>query len=244
MGADQRLLAICSFFASDSLVEETIRTFGDSADLYLVPIEPDVAVPEIAKPFLASRKLGIDDSLFQPCKKWRTVNAILDRVDLDRYDYAIFPDDDLEYCEAFVPRFLDLLEGHDIGLAQPALTPDSYHTYGLCVRQEDAILRFTNFVEVMSPCFRRDALRQLGETLAADISPMGYGFDLHWPYACADAGVKMAVIDDTPISHRYRPTGKYYGGDDLYGQCYKYGRRFPRILIHEIREFRKVPRVE
>jgi len=240
--AERRVLAICSFFQSDSLVAQTIATFGAVADLYLVAIEPGVPVPEIAAPFLATRKLGVAAEVFQPCKKWRTIERILDRLPLEHYDYAIFPDDDLEYCADFAPRFLDVIEAHDVALAQPALTPDSYHTYDLCIRREDAIVRFTNFVEIMIPCFRRDCLRRLRGTLAAAISPMGYGFDLHWPYACSEAGFKMAIVDETPVSHRVRPTGTHYAGDDLHGQGYEYGRRFPRILSHEVCEVGRVPK--
>lgn len=243
MAAERRLLAICSFFPSDSLIAETVQTFAEVADLYLVPIADGAPVPAVAEPFLAARKLELDPGIFHPCKKWRSIDLILDRLPLERYDYAIFPDDDLEYCESFAPRFLALLDAHDVALAQPALTPDSYHTYDICVRREDALLRYTNFVEIMTPCFRRDCLRRLRKTLAADLSPMGYGFDLHWPYACADAGLQMAIVDETPVSHRYRPTGKHYAGDDLHGQGYAYGARFPRILTHEMCEVRRVARV-
>lgn len=241
--AETRLLAICSFFPADSLVAETVRTFAAAADLYLVPVESGVPVPAVAEPFLAANKLGIDAAAFHPCKKWRSIDLLLDRLPLDRYDYAIFPDDDLEYGDGFAPRFLDLLESHDVALAQPALTADSYHTYDICVRREGALLRYTNFVEIMIPCFRRDALRRLRPTLDARTSPMGYGFDLHWPYACAAAGLRMAIVDETPVSHRFRPTGKHYAGDDLHGQGYAYGSRFPRILTHEICELQRVPAV-
>ena len=240
MRSRRNVLAVCSFFPEDTLVEETVRTFGAGSDLYLVSIEPEKPAPPAALPFLAERKLGLDAAAFLPCKKWRSVDLVLDRVRLDAYDYAIFPDDDLEYGEDFLPRFLDLLDAHDVALAQPALTPDSYHTYDLCLRRPDARLRFTNFVEVMVPCFRRDCLERLRGTLAADISPMGYGFDLHWPYACDEGGFRMAIVDDTPVSHRVRPTGKYYGGDDLHGQGYAYGRRFPRILPHEMGELGRI----
>jgi hypothetical protein len=237
------VLAVCSFFPADSLIEETVAVLGATTDLYLVPVERGVPIPAVAEPYLAHRKLGTDAAWFEPCKKWRSVERVLDRVRIDDYDWAFFPDDDLEYGDAgFLDRFIDLLEAHDVALAQPALTADSFHTYDLCVRRDDTRLRLTNFVEVMAPCFRRDCLVRLRETLASDISPMGYGFDLHWAYACADAGFRMAIVDETPVAHRFRPTGKHYGGDDLHGQGLAYGRRFPRILLHEMAELGRIPR--
>jgi hypothetical protein len=239
--ADARFLVVCSFFQSSSLVDQTIRTFGEAADLYLVPVEPGVAVPAAAQPFLPSRKLGLAEDAFWPCKKWRSVTTLLDHLDLDRYEFAFFPDDDLEYGDGFAARFFALLAQYDIALGQPALTPDSYHTWDICLRRDGALLRYTNFVEIMAPCFRRDGLRRLRHTLASDTSPMGYGFDLHWPYACARFDLNMAIVDATPVAHRFRPTGTHYGGDDLHGQGYAYGNRFPRILPHEIAELRTVP---
>ena len=237
------VLAVCSFVQADGLLQHTIDTFASHADLYLVPVQSGVPVPEIAEPYLAANKLGVDPTIFEPCKKWRTVERVLDRVALERFDYVIAPDDDLEFPPDFVAQFLGLLDRYDIALGQPALTDDSYPTWPICVRQYDTVVRFTNFVEVMTPCFRRDALRHLRGTLRSDISPMGYGFDLHWAYACRDAGFRMGIVDGTPISHRIRPVGRHYAGDDLHGQGYAYGRIYPRILAHEICEVGRIPLV-
>ena len=173
MASRHGVLAVCSFVQSDALLTHTIDTFASDADLYLVPVQPGVPVPEMAEPYLASRKLGLAPELFEPCKKWRSVERVLDHLSLERYDYMIAPDDDLEFPPAFLSRFLGLLEAYDIALGQPALTADSFHSWPICVQQPDTVLRFTNFVEVMTPCFRRDALRHLRGTLRSDISPMG-----------------------------------------------------------------------
>ncbi len=236
--AEPKILVVSCFFSSDSLVGETVRTFGKGADLHLIAIETDLPVPEIARPHLVDHTLGLSSESFRPCKKWSAVTRVLEHIDVEKYDYVIFPDDDLEYGSDFAGTFFPLLERYDVGLAQPALTPDSFHTWDICVRKENVALRYTNFVEIMAPCFRRDALAALRPTLASDISPMGYGFDLHWPYACTAAGLNMAIVDGAPIAHRSRPTGTHYTGDDLHHQGYAYGERFPRILPHEIAERR------
>ena len=77
MRSRRNVLAVCSFFPEDTLVEETVRTFGAGSDLYLVSIEPEKPAPPAALPFLAERKLGLDAAAFLPCKKWRSVDLVL-----------------------------------------------------------------------------------------------------------------------------------------------------------------------
>lgn len=228
-----RVLAVISFFAASSRIDDAVATLGEDTDLLLMRID-DAPVPASATPFLAGARFPELDAVARPVKKWRTVAAVLDRIRADDYDWFFFPDDDLEYPADFLQRFLDVLERHDVALAQPALTADSYSTWKICTRDPGAELRLTNFVEVMAPCFRRDALTLLQPTLRADLSPMGYGFDLHWGYACEAAGLRMGIVDATPVAHRFRPVGTHYAGDDLHGQGYAYGSRYPRLLPHEI----------
>lgn len=229
----RRMLTICSFFPSASLVEATVSALADGSDLVLMPID-DTPPPSAAVPYLLGNRFADLDREIRPVKKWRTIRAVLDRVDPDDYDWFFFPDDDLEYPPGFLETFLGLLERHDIALAQPALTDDSHSTWPICTRDPGAELRITNFVEVMAPCFRRDALAALLPTIDAETSPMGYGFDLHWGIAGEAAGLRLGIVDATPIAHRMRPVGTHYGGDDLHGQGYAYGTRHPRLLPHEL----------
>jgi hypothetical protein len=227
-----RTLAICSFFPGSSLIDQTVEALGGRSDLLLMPID-DQPVPAAARPYLAESHLGpLEDT--RPVKKWRTVAAVLGQIDRESYDWFLFPDDDLEYPPDFLPRFLGVLERHDIAMAQPALTPDSHSTWEICTRVEGSRVRLTNFVEVMTPCFRRDALELLLPSIDDAVSPMGYGFDLHWGFACEAAGLRQGIVDATPVAHRFRPVGTHYGGDDLHGQGYAYGSRYPRLLPHEI----------
>ena len=69
MASRHGVLAVCSFVQSDALLTHTIDTFASDADLYLVPVQPGVPVPEMAEPYLASRKLGLAPELFDRIKK-------------------------------------------------------------------------------------------------------------------------------------------------------------------------------
>lgn len=233
-----RVLAVCSFFPESSLVHETVRALGEGCDLLLVPIGTEAgaieAIPEVARPHLVETVLGPLPAPIRPFKKWRTIRAVLERVGTGDHDWFFFPDDDLEYPAEFLNRFLDVLRRHDVALAQPALTPDSYLTWEICRQEPGSLLRLTNFVEIMTPCFRRDALAALWPSIDAETSPMGYGFDLHWGFACESLGLRSGIVDATPVAHRFRPVGTHYAGDDLHGQGYAYGSRFPRLLPHEI----------
>ncbi|MDB5820411.1 MAG: hypothetical protein JWQ11_4051, partial [Rhizobacter sp.] len=90
-------------------------------------------------------------------------------------------------------------------LAQPALTPDSFHTWNTLLLEPGCHLRYTGFVEVMAPLFSQHALSVCASTFAESRS--GWGLDWVWPVLCAEAGLAgIAVIDATPVWHT-RPLG-------------------------------------
>jgi len=73
------------------------------------------------------------------------------------------------------------------------------------LQDPDCHLRFTRFVEVMTPIFSRNALRVCAPTFAESRS--GWGLDWVWPTLCEREGLDgIAIIDATPVRHT-RPVG-------------------------------------
>ena len=71
---------------------------------------------------------------------------------LEHYDYFFIPDDDIQTDQAGIERLFNLMEEYGLQIAQPALER-SYYTYPHTLLEHFSLLRYTNFVEMMAPCF-------------------------------------------------------------------------------------------
>ena len=90
------------------------------------------------------------------------------------------------------------MEQYSLKIAQPALK-DSYYTYPVTLQEHPFILRYTNFVEMMLPCFSREALEKVIYTFNENES--GWGTEFHWPLLIDSKGRDMAIIDAVPMIH-------------------------------------------
>lgn len=120
---------------------------------------------------------------------------------IDRYEYFYFPDDDIIIDSVNIEKLFNYMGEYGLEIAQPALI-DSYYTFNHTLRRKDNILRYTNFVEIMQPCFSRKALRKVLFTF--NENDTGWGIDFHWGKIIGFSGREMAVIDDV-ISMHTRP---------------------------------------
>jgi hypothetical protein len=118
---------------------------------------------------------------------------------LSQYEYIGFPDDDLSSdCQNW-NRFFDILFEHQPALAQPALDLASFFSYHEFLQRKKFILRWTNFVELISPVFRRDSLSLVMPTFTENKS--GWGIDWLWPKLLGAEGLTICVVDATPVLH-------------------------------------------
>ncbi len=101
------------------------------------------------------------------------------------------------------------------GFAQPARTHDSYIDHAIVEQRDGLEARRTRFVEI-GPLFsmRRDAVRHLFPF--CEESPMGWGYDFVWPVVMERAGLRMGIIDATPIAHNLRKSVTYYDHDSAW----------------------------
>lgn len=101
-----------------------------------------------------SYELFKNDSLYvtevKGCKFKLIYNYLRSNPNLiSQYDYFYMPDDDISINSANIKR-----------LAQPAIA-NSYYSHDHTAKNKDFLLRFTNFVEIMQPCFSREALKKV-----------------------------------------------------------------------------------
>jgi uncharacterized protein YozE (UPF0346 family) len=120
---------------------------------------------------------------------------------LNQYDYFYIPDDDILIDVENIHHLFDYMEKYKLAIAQPALT-NSYYSYLITVRKPDTLLRYTNFIEMMQPCFSRKALKKVLFTFNENAS--GWGIDFHWGILVDFRYYNMAIIDDV-ISVHTRP---------------------------------------
>jgi hypothetical protein len=141
--------------------------------------------------------------------KFTILNELLTRALRDTHAYVLFVDDDIGLPAGFVDDYLALVELHDLALAQPARTHGSFLDHHFVEQLDGLDARQTRFVEI-GPLFsvRRDALGLL--TPFELSSPMGWGYDFAWPLVLERHGLKMGVVDATPVAHDLRKPVENY----------------------------------
>jgi hypothetical protein len=138
--------------------------------------------------------------------KWPALQTLLQSHSdlLSSYDYIWLPDDDIDCNGGDIDRLFAAARQHKLLLCQPALTPSSYFTWVVTLQHPFARLRFTNFVEIMVPCFDRKFLTQLIPTMGENLS--GWGLDFLWPRMAAGEPSRVAIVDTVAVTHT-RPIG-------------------------------------
>jgi hypothetical protein len=128
---------------------------------------------------------------------------------LPQYDYIGFPDDDLyARCETW-NEFTNVILKHRPVLAQPALDRQSFFSFPQLLQDPRYLLRWTNFVETMTPFFSRDALPIARQYFAENAS--GWGIDLIWSDLLGAGDHKICIVDAAPVLHtREFRTGPNY----------------------------------
>ncbi|BCK75405.1 fucolectin tachylectin-4 pentraxin-1 [Acetobacter aceti NRIC 0242] len=118
---------------------------------------------------------------------------------LDRYDYIMLPDDDLRMKSADISRLFDIAVEHDLTMAQPAMTHDSYVSHEIVLRVPGFRLRYSNFLESMSCCIKSSYLRTLLPMFERHFT--GWGTDLIWTMLMEDPAFRAAIVDEVPMVH-------------------------------------------
>lgn len=117
---------------------------------------------------------------------------------LSYYDYCLFLDDDIRITAASVDMLFNAMRTYRLKIAQPALRL-SYATYDITLYDPTCHLRYTDFVEMMMPCFSREALMAVLPTFKEKVRWRGIEF--HWPVLIGTNHEDMAIIDGIKAVH-------------------------------------------
>ena len=122
-------------------------------------------------------------------------------------DWLLLVDDDVVLPPGFLDAFLHVAEAHDLQLAQPAHAFASHAAWPVTRRRPGLVARRTRFVEI-GPVTAIHA-RAFATLLPFPPLAMGWGLDAHWSAAAAAAGLRLGIVDATPVRH-LRPVAASY----------------------------------
>ena len=116
----------------------------------------------------------------------------------EKYEYFFLLDDDIVISTEDVNRLFSMMREYQLKIALPSLVM-SYYTYKHTAFHPFYILRYTNFVEMMMPCFSRDALKAVLPTFEQKIR--WCGIEMHWPVLVGSNHKDMAIVDAVSAKH-------------------------------------------
>lgn len=144
--------------------------------------------------------------------KFEILNKLLFESDLLKFDFIIISDDDIYLPKNFLDAFVSRQIHCKFDLAQPARTKFSFVDHKFVVAKNFLLARETRFVEI-GPIFSV-AKSAYDVVFPFDMkSPMGWGYDLVWPIKFSEGGLRMGIVDSTPISHSMRARGDAYSSE-------------------------------
>lgn len=160
--------------------------------------------------------------------KFAILNRMLAQADWPNCDYLLFCDDDIVVPRGFLDAFLGFQIACDFALAQPARTRSSYADRKFARAVRGIRARRTRFVEI-GPLVsvRRDFAPRI---LPFDeSSPMGWGYDFVWPVLAEAAGLRLGIVDATPVDHSLRGQASAYSSTEASRAMIAYLARTPHL---------------
>lgn len=117
---------------------------------------------------------------------------------MERYEYFFLPDDDIQMDASNINALFEAMRHYRLKIAQPALC-HSYYSWPHTLKNRYCRLRYTNFVEMMLPCFSREALKKVLFTF--NKNGTGWGTEAHWHRLIGNGEKDMAIIDEITAVH-------------------------------------------
>ena len=130
---------------------------------------------------------------------------------LERYAYVMIIEDDIAVTAADINRMFEIAVEHDLTIAQPSLSYDSYISYPILLNSPGFKLRYTNFLEAQANVIKSSYLKLLLPLFAH--FQTGWGID-HIAALCMENPPGRAAIIDAVVMTHTRPL---YSGP-LYNQ--------------------------
>lgn len=160
--------------------------------------------------------------------KFAILNRMLAQSEWRNFDYLLLCDDDIVLPRGFLDAFLGYQIACDFALAQPARTRSSYADRKFARAVRGIRARRTRFVEIGPLVSVRSdfAPRMLPFD---ESSPMGWGYDFVWPVLAEAAGLRLGIVDATPVDHSLRGQASAYSSNEASRAMIAYLERTPHL---------------
>lgn len=145
-----------------------------------------------------------DVQTFEPGSKLTGLASLL-QTSIDRmrdYEYIFIPDDDIEMNSGDINRLFVYMKQFDLVLAQPSLSLQSFISREITLNNRFTLLRLTNWIESMAPCFTFSSLEACASTFTS--THTGWGQEVLWCERLK--GSRIGIIDGVQVTHT-RPFG-------------------------------------
>lgn len=120
-------------------------------------------------------------------------NLLKDNKDIfEKYDNFFVPDDDLYFKSQDLYKFFEIFSRYNLYLAQPSIL--GFWSSRQSLKVSGLTLRYTNWVEMMCPCFSKFGLEQCKESFVNDKSC--WGIEFIWNKLLNKPKNKIAIIDE------------------------------------------------
>jgi hypothetical protein len=161
-------------------------------DLALINFNPDEWNDDPS--VYGSTKYYVKDKGF----KHHIYKRFIEKYDiLDQYDWIWMPDYDVHLDASEIDRLFTIAQDYNLNVCQPSLTHDSHYSFHLVLNDPTKFMRYTNYVEIMCPLFKTEALKRVLGTFTITYS--GWAQDYLWARELNYE--RFAIIDDIQASH-------------------------------------------
>jgi GT2 family glycosyltransferase len=169
--------------------------------------------------------------------KFENLNELLAEAVLDRVDWLVVVDDDVDLPPSFLDVFLMCCEAGDLKLAQPAQRLSSHAAWDITRRRDHkADWRETTFVEIGPvTAFHRDTF---GVILPFPDVRMGWGLDAHWSALAQANGWRIGIVDAVPIGHSLRAVAATYPREEALAEARTFLAGRPYVKRADVRTLR------
>ena len=133
--------------------------------------------------------------------KWHLVKQAIEKFNdiIRSYNFIWIPDDDIYINRENIIKLFETAQKYDLFLSQPALSRESYYSFKPTLKVPLIEARITNFVEIMAPLFRADALFLNTDIFSTNKS--GWGIEYFYQEYSCKKKLKMGIIDKYHVTH-------------------------------------------